>query len=433
MTNHRLIAVDLFAGAGGMSLGMEQAGFDVLVAVDHDPVHLATHEHNFPLSASLCSHIENVSGELIRAAGRKAWSSFGREGEWDGTVDCLVGGPSCQGFSCMGSMSTDDRRNDLIFQFARLVGELQPRSFVMENVPGLAAPRHKDALSALLRRLKCLGYTLWADRPVCLDAADHGVPQTRKRVFIVGTSSGVQVAIPEQSDPVTVGDALRDLPQVSRYSSLRITDRLILSEADLLRLRSRGSPYSESLRAQWQADYPRTWSQNELTGCQRTDHLPEVIQRFARLAQGEPDHVGRTQRLERDGTSPTLRAGTGRDHGSFTAPRPIHYSSPRVITIREAARLHSFPDWYQLHRTKWHGLRQIGNAVPPRLAYAVATKVARALGQVEPSMTPRGLKAGPRKLLTFSLHQAADHFDFARSQLPADVRTMPGHRATQAH
>jgi len=116
-----------------------------------------------------------------------------------------------------------------------------------------------------------------------------------------------------------------------------------------------------------------------LTGCQRCDHNPDIVRRFQATNPGTLEPISRFQRLHLDRLAPTLRAGTGKDKGSFTAARPIHPTQARCITVREAARLHSFPDWFQFHPTQWHGFRQVGNSVPPNLANAVAARVAHAL------------------------------------------------------
>jgi DNA (cytosine-5)-methyltransferase 1 len=411
-----------------MSLGFEQAGFDVLAAVDHDPVHLAVHSYNFPHTEVVCADVGDVTAETVEAAARKAWSAFGRPGEWDGVLDCLFGGPSCQGFSYMGRSSSSDDRNDLIFEFARLVEELEPRTFVIENVPGLTSPRYQTTVARLYRRLKKAGYEMQAETPVRLDAADSGVPQWRRRVFIVG-SRDLSIAIPTVITGPTVSDALNDLPEVDDFEHLRHSDCLWLSRSDQAVMFRMASAYAKSLRERYGYEYERVWDKSVLTGCQRTSHSPEVRKRFARLAPGAEDKPSRTRRLDASGKSRTLRAGTGRDHGSFTAPRPIHHRSNRVITIREAARLHSFPDWFEFHVTKWHGLREIGNAVPPRLAEVVAQQIVAGL-DLTPEMPDVRLPASDDKLVEMSLQEAADYFGFAREMLPVDVRLMTGLRGS---
>lgn len=418
----RPVAVELFAGAGGMSLGFEQAGFDVLASVDNDPVHLAVHERNFPFSHPLCADISTLTPEAIHAAVRKGWALTARDGEWDGTIDCLFGGPSCQGFSDMGRQAADDERNHLVIEFARLVEELMPRSFVIENVPGLLFPKFGSHLASLQQRLRKAGYTLQAEQPRCYDAADYGVPQRRRRVFIIGVVEGVSVPEPPKLRPgPTVAEALDDLPNVEDFEELRRSDQLTLTYELEVSLQTGASSYVKSLRTPTGLEYRRKWNCDVLTGCQRTDHSEAVRSRFAKLAPGEEDDASRTSRLMATGRSQTLRAGTSRDHGSFTAPRPIHHRQPRVVTVRESARLHSFPDWFAFSVAKWHALRQIGNSVPPRLAAAVAKTVVTSLGpELRPPTTT--YEVGPDPLLKFSLHRAAEHFGIDCSALPPDVR-----------
>src|SRR3712207_1102303 len=146
----RPIAIDLFAGAGGMSLGFEQAGFDVVCAVEYDPVHAAAHEFNFPLTKVLCADVAKLSADELRAAARLGLEAHGHDPEaWDGTVDAIFGGPPCQGISFIGRRLVDDRRNALVFHFFRLVSELRPRYVVMENVPGMAKGGHAGILGQL--------------------------------------------------------------------------------------------------------------------------------------------------------------------------------------------------------------------------------------------------------------------------------------------
>lgn len=421
----RPVAVDLFAGAGGMSLGFEQAGFDVLAAVDNDPVHLAVHERNFPHTFALCDDIGTVTADAIHAAIGKGWSLAQRAGEWDGVVDCLFGGPSCQGFSDMGRQNPNDDRNNLVFAFARVVRDLKPRSFVIENVPGLLFPKVRAHLDRLLEELRLAGYRLAGELPVVLDASMHGVPQRRKRVFIVGVADGVELPrSPAATESPTVAEALDDLPAIEGIDELLTSDRLHLTEALVEHMAASASAYAASLRSRVGLEYERRWSSLILTGSQRTVHQPSVVERFRSLASGAADVVSRTHRLNGNGYSPTLRAGTGRDHGSFTAPRPIHHRLPRVITVREAARLHSFPDWFSFNEAKWHALREIGNAVPPRLAAAVADTVVEALG-AQRVLPTRALELGSDALLKHSLGTAADHYTIDRASLTPDVRRRP--------
>jgi len=264
----------------------------------------------------------------------------------------------------IGKRDISDPRNTLISEFCRLVAELKPRYFVMENVAGLMSSTSRCILEGALERLRVEGYS-WVTPIQVLDAQNFGVPQRRKRVFVLGYRADERppkypVA---RSCDVTVWDAISDLRELGSRR------KLFSSDVFVGRL---GSPtsYSVSLRAKDQA--------TQLTGCLLCRHRREVTLRFRQTRPGKTEQISRFARLKKTAVAPTLRAGTPPSHGSFTAARPIHPTQPRCITVREAARLHSFPDWFQFHHTQWHGFQQVGNSVPPRLARAVADCVRRA-------------------------------------------------------
>jgi len=372
----RPVAVDLFCGAGGMSLGFEQAGFDVVAAVDADPVHVATYSFNFPDCCTVQADLAHVSGEQLRD----------QVGLGSTHIDVVFGGPPCGGFSMIGKRRADDPRNELLLHFARLVGELSPSCFVVENVEGLLKGPARAVLDDLVATVGHVGYSVVSPF-VSLDASDFGVPQTRRRVFIVGsdTSSSAflypepSLGIGGASRRTTVWDAIGDLPNIDGK------DELLASDVYYGELGDAVSMYAKILRGEASDPEDRSLARangrDGLSGCLRTLHNAETVQRFAATRPGCYEPTSRFYRLSRDGLCPTLRAGSGRERGSFTAPRPIHPSQPRCITVREGARLQSFPDWIHFHPTKWHGFRQVGNAVPPLLARAVAVAVRDALAR----------------------------------------------------
>ena len=376
----RPVAIDVFSGAGGMSLGFEAAGFDVVAAVDKDPVHLATYGYNFPLTELLYRDVETLTGTELLQVAETGIRNHSQTARWDGVVDCLFGGPPCQSFSSMGRQQPDDERAGLVDHFARLVCELRPRSFVMENVPGMLQPRNHAVLQRALSAFTEAGYRLVSDGPFVLDASVFGVPQRRRRVFVVGISADTpfRAGIPTGYVPeVTVGDAIGDLVNVDLFAALMLSDEMALHDGTARWMDENASSYASELRsASWGACYPRIWEKNVLTSSMRTLHSQEVVERWKAVAPGDTDVASRQPRLHSDRLSPVLRAGTGSDHGSHTSCRPIHPRDPRVITVREGARLHGYPDWMRFHRTKWHGFRQVGNSVPPPLARAVASEVA---------------------------------------------------------
>ncbi len=386
----RPIAVDLFAGVGGFSLGIEQAGFDVLVAVEIDPIHAAVYRLNSPHTEVLCADVTKLSGQEIREAVAKRCSSFLSSSAEASSIeiDLVIGGPPCQGFSLIGKRRLDDDRNDLVFHFCRLVTNLAPRYFVMENVPGMRQGEHGVYLELLCRQFISAGYQI-TDPIQVLNAADFGVPQNRRRLFLLGARADLMpLEYPKQTcaAKTTVRDAIADLPNSDDFPELLNTDTVLLTPAQLLQCLAIASPYAKKLRQEISDPdnfaYPRLWNRLMLTNSMRTQHTETSIGRFENTLPGQVESISRLRRLEWDGLSHTLRAGTDSKRGSHTSPRPIHPQYPRVISVREAARLHSFPDWFRCHSTKWHGFRQVGNAVPPLLARAVGQQVMAALEDV---------------------------------------------------
>lgn len=441
----RPVAIDLFAGAGGFSLGIEQAGFDVAVAVEHDPIHAAVYAFNFPHTKVLCADVAQLSGHNIQKAVAE-WTAA--NSQWYGetsdrlgrcpsgnrtskiSIDVVFGGPPCQGFSTIGKGQIDDVRNTLVFEFCRLVKELQPRYFVMENVPGLRGSKYSSILERLLSEFQAAGYEVTEPIQV-LDASNFGVPQQRRRLFILGTRVGLkQLGYPEPELPqalatckessshyVTVEDAIADLPNLDDFAELYTTDCIQLSAAQLYQMHEKATLYVQMLRDLTPDPsnfaYTRWWNPRLLTNSIRTQHTETSIERFQNTPPGQLEPISRLRRLDWNKPCYTLRAGTGSDRGAYTSPRPIHPDYPRVLSVREAARLHSFPDWFRCHITKWHGFREVGNAVPPLLARALGRQIMDAL-EVKPVVPATPLELGNPQLLKFSQSQASKYW---RTQL----------------
>jgi DNA (cytosine-5)-methyltransferase 1 len=407
----RPIGIDLFAGAGGLGLGFEQAGFDVVAAVEIDPIHCAVHAYNFPRCVMLPQSITELTGAEIRER-----AGIGRQ-----HIDVVFGGAPCQGFSLIGHRALDDPRNNLVREFVRIVHELRPSYFVFENVKGLTVGNHKVLLEEFIEELAGLGYRTRLPWKV-LDAADFGVPQHRERLILVGARRGLQLpdypaamfrpADAEKRGLLPLGpsclDALGDLPDAEQL------DELI--QCDEVRAPKWGRPsrYAREMRCvedgSWRFGYLREWDRLLLTSSLRTDHTPISRRRFEATQPGQVEPISRFYRLSAEGLSNTLRAGTDSSRGAFTSPRPIHYTHSRCITVREMARLHGFPDWFRFHRTKWHGARQIGNAVPPPLARAIALQIARAL-RYAPRRPERPVPLGDPRLLRLEMSEAAAYFN----------------------
>ena len=398
----RPIGVDLFAGVGGLSLGFEQAGFDVVAAVDIDPIHCAAHKFNFPQTATICKSVSMLSGAELRQ----------RAGIGAQEIDVVFGGAPCQGFSLMGKRAMDDPRNQLVHHYVRMVSELQPKYCVFENVKGLTVGSHKQFLQEIIEALQAIGYEVQLPYQV-LNAADFGVPQDRRRLFLMAARKGHRVPVyPDPSGRATVIQAIGDLPEAEQFPELLQRDSIKAKYG-------RPSAYASVLRGKTvdEADFAhrRQFDATWLTSSALTVHTPLSRQRFAATAQGDTEPVSRFLKLDPNGVCNTLRAGTASDRGAFTSPRPIHPFSPRVITVREAARIHSYPDWFRFHVTKWHGFRQIGNSVPPYLGRAVAGQVMRALGRA-PVKPVEAIPLGDVSLLSISMAEAANLFD-----VPGDV------------
>ena len=411
----RPIGIDLFAGAGGMSLGFEQAGFDVVAAVEIDPVHCAVHKFNFPHCAVIPRSVVGLKGSEIRLAA----------GIGNRAVDVVFGGAPCQGFSMIGQRVLDDPRNALVREFLRIVAELDAKSFVFENVKGLTVGRHRQFLDEFVAIAKELGYEVRLPWRV-LNASHFGTPQNRERLILYGAKRKAHLprypeATSRRADgrgkmhpslPLgpSVTDALGDLPDADTFEELR--------KSDAVRTNLWGPPsaYASELRCTtndaWHFGYVRNWDPSLLTSSIRTEHTDISRRRFSETRGGQTEPISRFYKLSARGLSNTLRAGTDGARGAFTSPRPIHPEHNRCVTVREMARLHGYPDWFRLHETKWHGARQIGNSVPPPLARVVAAQLIEALGYY-PARPSKTVELGSTKLLRLTVSQAATSFGIA--------------------
>jgi DNA (cytosine-5)-methyltransferase 1 len=405
----RPIGIDLFAGAGGLSLGFEQAGFDIAAAVEIDPIHCATHEYNFPNTKTICGSVVDLSGHDIRSM-----SGLGER-----EIDVVFGGAPCQGFSMIGKRALDDHRNQLVFHYVRLVHELQPKYCVFENVKGLTLGKHKQFLTELIDALGDEGYQVVLPYKV-LNAANFGVPQSRERLFLLAARK--DQSLPQYPTAletgVTVRDAIADLPDADQFEVLKNSDSVHVEWETR-------SSYARRLRG-LQKDksdfsYQRVFDPGMLTCSLRTEHTEESKARFLATLPGKTETISRFLRLSPEGLCNTLRAGTDSARGAHTSPRPIHPVYSRVLTVREAARLHSYPDWFRMHMTKWHGFRQIGNSVPPQLGRAVASSIIQAIGVVPTK--PKGVtKLGDPRLLAMNMGEAAAYFSVSRNVIAQRAR-----------
>ncbi|MBU1346715.1 MAG: DNA cytosine methyltransferase [Alphaproteobacteria bacterium] len=348
-----MILVDLFSGCGGFSLGAHRAGFSVASAYDIDATLTSSFAVNFPNTKLVLDDVSSISGTGVLAAA-------------GGKVDGIFGGPPCQGFSAIGRRQKDDPRRRLLGHFFRIVSEAEPSFFVMENVRGLEYSDARDVLDEAIAlvsdRYNILGPKIW-------NAADFGAATSRRRLFVIGIHKDV-------GDALTVADveAMMRPAATVRAAIADLKDASFVGMADgfdVWRIGKQGRPhaYAKPLRS----------SDKLFTGQQMTVHTDKVIDRFKSVPQGGIDVVGRHPRLAWDGQCPTLRAGTGSDRGSYQAVRPLHPEEPRVITVREAARLQGFPDTHRFHPTVWHSFRMIGNSVSPIMSEAIFTAIRKKL------------------------------------------------------
>lgn len=396
--SNRPTVVDLFSGAGGMSLGFEQAGFDVVAAVEIDPIHAAAHEFNFPKCKTLCKSVTEVTGESLRALPTLGGNA----------PDVVIGGAPCQGFSLIGQRALDDPRNSLVRDFVRIVRDSGASYFVFENVKGLTVGKHRKFLDEIVGEFSKAGFNVRLPWKV-LNAKNHGVPQDRQRLILLGAKKGL--TLPDypalQNGNPTCEDALSDVPDAELFHELEDSDEVATWKW------GEPSAYGREMRClgndAWHFGHVRKWSPEFLTSSARTSHTKISRRRFADTPEGTVEPISRFYKLSRSGVSNTLRAGTDASRGAFTSPRPIHFEHNRCVTVREMARLHGFPDWFRFHVTKWHGARQIGNAVPPPLARAVAAQLIEAMS-ISPAAPAEPLALGDPRLLRMGMAEAAEHF-----------------------
>jgi DNA (cytosine-5)-methyltransferase 1 len=410
----RPIAIDLFSGCGGMSLGLEAAGFDIAASVELDPIHAIVHHVNFPYSVSICQDINHLNPKkLIAQIKQKGFI---------GEIDLIAGGPPCQGFSHIGKRQLDDPRNSLVFEYVRIIKDIKPKYFIFENVPGIASGEHRQFLDELIREFKRIGYAI-AQPIKILDASLFGAPQKRKRLIIIGSRKDVKpahypVENHQESEAIfnTVGDAIADLANIPAFLG---QDRGIDGK------KLDYSSFRKSFALHPSGDYAlchKRKTDGRVWGHIASNHTAKSTDRFLLTEPGTVEKTSRFFKLADSGLCNTLRAGTTSDKGAHTAPRPIHYREPRCITIREAARLHTFPDWFQFHRTIWHGFREIGNAVIPMLSKALGDEIMECLNIDVNTLEIRDLPEVDSQYLTYNMGQASAYWDVPNDVIPKRKR-----------
>lgn len=333
--------VDLFSGCGGLSYGLLEAGFDVRLGVDSNAASIVAFDFNHAHvgSRGLVADVRTLTGADVREAAGLA----------ERRPDLLVGGPPCQPFSIVGKRrGLHDERGNLVFEFVRLLEELEPTAFIFENVANFRRFGGGSIASAVIERMQRAGYALSAD---VLNAAHYGVAQMRKRFFILGVkgSRAAGIPLPTHGAHALLGqlpvrpcrDVLDDLPDVD----------------------------TPEAAAFWNHE--------------GTTHSAAMLAIFAQLKPGTRDRKSYHDRLHPNRPAYTLRAG----NGNFSPLRPVHYRYDRVISVRESARIQAFPDHFAWPEglSRLQQYRQVGNAVPPLLAGQLGRYIAELLGlQLDP-------------------------------------------------
>lgn len=335
-------------------MGAHRAGLEPNIAFDNDPTLTSSYAVNFPSTSLVHATLRTLNGADVKR-------------ELGGSPDGVIGGPPCQSFSDIGHRKANDPRRDLLRHFFRLVADLKPGFFVMENVRGLG---YANARPFLDRSLELVPDRYQVLDPLILDAAEFGAATRRPRLFVIGYD-------PKRCDPITSSDleARKIAPATVHAAIADLRGAVMIGETDgydtwkIVRS-GRPSRYAATLRS----------SDGCFTGHRPTVHTNAVKKRFANLKSREVDIIGRHPRLSWEGQCPNLRAGTGKDRGAYQAVRPIHPEEPRVITVREAARLQGFPDSFKFHPTIWHSFRMIGNSVSPIISQAILSLIAERMG-----------------------------------------------------
>ncbi|MBB2828176.1 UNVERIFIED_ORG: DNA (cytosine-5)-methyltransferase 1 [Rhizobium esperanzae] len=372
-------AVSLFSGCGGFCEGVELAGFDVKMAVELDRFACETYRANFPKTPLFEGDIHQfLSGDNLETHLKLCGDQ----------VDLVFGGPPCQGFSQIGPRNLFDDRNQLYTQFARVVDQLKPRMFLLENVPNILLMKKGHFRDAIVNHFRGLGYGNTTF--VKVSAADFGVPQTRERVFFFGTRDDLEsngeiaefakklLEAQKVEKHTTVWEAIGDLPGA------------VVPSGGVLPYppTARANPFLRMMRLDYsEGHYTKTVKRKRAIGRDEqvlhNHHTKEMLEKRARLitflkpgekADSLPKEIWngarpeKWRRLHPDLPSYTILAQMHRDLSEW-----VHPSLARWITVREAARLQSFHDGFVFKSSEWQMLKQIGNAVPPLLALALAT------------------------------------------------------------
>lgn len=344
--------IDLFSGAGGMSIGAAMSDIEVLHAVEIDIKAATTFRHNHPNTKLHNCDIRRISAKDFVGLDKSS-------------PKIVFGGPPCQGFSTSNqtNRSKKNTNNWLFKEYIRIAAELRPDWIVFENVKGLLETENGFFLDAVLKGFKKEGYTT---NHFILNAADYGVPQRRNRLFIVGSLHGISVSAPPKKTkkPVTVKEAIRDLPELANGASF---NALPYSRKAL-------NSYAKGLRGELVQCTNNIVTNNAIHIVERYSYIPqggnweniphELMKNYTDVSRC---HTGIYRRLIEDEPSIVI--------GNFRKNMLIHPWSDRGLSVREAARLQSIPDWFEFKGSIGFQQQQVGNLVPPMLAKAVFDQI----------------------------------------------------------
>ena len=362
--DHKPTAIDLFCGAGGLSEGFREAGFRVFAGNDFDKFAGETFSATHRDAVFLSGPIENINAkDFLKTSG----------GLKRGELDCLIGGPPCQAFSVYNHQrGMHDKRSGLFREYLRIVEGLSPKWVVMENVTGITSVGNGRAVREIILGLQRLGYAV---EKKILRAEEYGVPQERRRIFFLANRVGLPFLWPEPthgpglSPFVTVWEAIGDLPPLSNgeepgplpypYSPKSAYQKLMRGNNTLVY--SHAAPCLAPINLKRMKHIPKGGSWRDMP----LELLPEGMKRARRC-----DHTKRYGRMHPDGLSCTILTKCDLHWGAF-----IHPEQDRIITVREAARLQSFPDWFQFAGSRTDQYIQVGNAVPPLLGKQIAESI----------------------------------------------------------
>jgi|TARA_B100001971_G_C18191772_1_gene539076 DNA (cytosine-5)-methyltransferase 1 len=371
--------LDLFSGAGGLSLGFKWAGFKVIGAIDFFKDAIETLRNNHPEMAPESI----ICGDITQLTPKKASNFFSKE------IDVIVGGPPCQGMSLAGKRLSKDSRNFLFLSFIEYVKYFKPKFFLMENVPGLLSMDNGKIKDAILNTFLEIKYNNFENAvPAIINSAYYGVPQIRERLFFLGSRKKIKIGFPpkpthsetldarqsmfaftEDGLPnfITVKEALSDLPPLQ--SGMGADEMPYLKKPPITKLTEYQKYMRDGSNAIYNHESPK-----------HTDKLLSMIKKaHDRKAYGQSvdPKYSDSKMWDPDKPSFTIKAlGQG---GGSTNRRAFHYRDIRGSTVRENARIQSFPDKYRFFGPKTNQMTQVGNAVPPLLAQAIANAILQSL------------------------------------------------------